>query len=301
MDKMELKALVKSFKGLQKLRVQTGLRLMTTFKLKLGQGPSEKEETLDKESKDILEELRLSYNRITDGILDPNKLLRKRKFKGEGYITTDAEFALVRNYIFLKEQEEEQLKNIGRFIKTFLIYTQFLEKVSGIGPAIAAMIISEIDISKAKYASSVWKYCGLDVVMVENEKGELVGEGRSRRAAHLIDVPYIDRNGKEKTKKSITFNPDIKTTLIGIMGPSFLKRKDKNPYTKVYYQYKHRLENHAVYKNTTDLHRHNMAIRKMVKRFLVDLYIVWREIEGLEVHPEYSEAKLGMKHGAEAA
>ncbi len=44
--------------------------------------------------------------------------------------------------------------------------------------------------------------------------------------------------------------------------------------------------------------RHNMALRYMVKRFLVDLYKVWRALEGLPIAPEYSEAKLGMKHSS---
>jgi hypothetical protein len=34
----------------------------------------------------------------------------------------------------------------------------------------------------------------------------------------------------------------------------------------------------------------------MIKRFLVDLYKAWRPLEGLPVAPEYSEAKLGLKH-----
>ena len=34
----------------------------------------------------------------------------------------------------------------------------------------------------------------------------------------------------------------------------------------------------------------------MVKRFLVDLYINWRTLEGLPVVEEYAVAKLGMTH-----
>lgn len=41
-----------------------------------------------------------------------------------------------------------------------------------------------------------------------------------------------------------------------------------------------------------------MAMRYMVKRFLVDLYVAWRTIEGLTVEPEYNEGKLGHKHAA---
>jgi len=41
-----------------------------------------------------------------------------------------------------------------------------------------------------------------------------------------------------------------------------------------------------------------MAIRFMVKRFLVDLYFAWRTLDGLPVEPEYQESKLGHKHAA---
>ena len=41
-----------------------------------------------------------------------------------------------------------------------------------------------------------------------------------------------------------------------------------------------------------------MAVRYMVKRFLVDLYVAWRKLEGLPVASEYSEGKLGIKHKA---
>lgn len=39
-----------------------------------------------------------------------------------------------------------------------------------------------------------------------------------------------------------------------------------------------------------------MALRYMVKRFLVDLYKAWRALEGLPVIQEYSEAVLNMPH-----
>jgi len=77
-----------------------------------------------------------------------------------------------------------------------------------------------------------------------------------------------------------------------------LKVKE-SPYKEAYYNYKNRLENSPIYKEKTKLHRHRMAMRYMVKRFLVDLHIKWRTLEGLEVFEEYSIGKLGMKHGPE--
>ena len=39
-----------------------------------------------------------------------------------------------------------------------------------------------------------------------------------------------------------------------------------------------------------------MALRYMVKRFLVDLYKEWRSIEGLTIVEEYAVRKLGLVH-----
>ena len=144
-----------------------------------------------------------------------------------------------------------------------------------------------IDISAAKYPSSLWAYAGLDVASN--------GAGRSRKKEHLVEREYIDKEGNKATRVGITFNPFLKTKLIGVLASSFLRAGD-NEYSRIYYTYKHRLENHAVHKEKTKGHRHNMSNRYMIKRFLVDLYIHWRTLEGLTVAPEYNEAKLGHKH-----
>ena len=151
------------------------------------------------------------------------------------------------------------------------------------------VIISEIDIHKARYASSLFKYAGLDVAAD--------GRGRSRKAEHLVKVQYTNAKGAQVERNSITFNPFLKSKLIAVLGVSFLRAKD-SPYAKFYYDYKHRLESHEKYKDVTKLHRHNMAIRKMVKAFLADLYVHWRTLENLPVAAPYHEAMLGHVHRA---
>ena len=44
----------------------------------------------------------------------------------------------------------------------------------------AGVLISEFDIHRARYPSSMWKYAGLDVARD--------GRGRSRKAEHLVEV-----------------------------------------------------------------------------------------------------------------
>ena len=65
----------------------------------------------------------------------------------------------------------------------------------------------------------------------------------------------------------------------------------------MYYDYKQRLENHPNHKNKTQAHKHNMALRFIVKQFLVALYTNWRKLEGLPVSLPYSEGVLGKIHG----
>jgi hypothetical protein len=53
---------------------------------------------------------------------------------------------------------------------------------------------------------------------------DVVGDkGRSRIKEHLVDQTYIDAEGNEQTKKGISFNPFMKTKLIGVLGSSFVK------------------------------------------------------------------------------
>jgi hypothetical protein len=42
-------------------------------------------------------------------------------------------------------------------------------------------------------------------------------------------------------------------------------------------------------------HRHQMAIRYIVKIFLIDLHVAWRQMEGLPLSQPYHVAKLGMR------
>ncbi len=379
-NRASLRAVVRGAYDIQKLRMQVGLRVVNNKKAQLGQAPGEKERELDTDGRELLKSIRLCYNRLTDGITEGLKAgdFNKIDFsKGEDLISDATELSLVNQYIQMLEAEESHFKLMGRLVADFPIWKAFLEGVKGIGPAMAGVIISEIDISKAKYASSIWRYSGLDVstrwvlqktkigranpakaepsldlpmeldavehddecvineknatltrvqtseddvpalewdspnAVASNEEAVITFErdgyqieatyrkfhngGRSRRKEHLVDVKYTDKDGKEKIRKGITFNPFLKTKLVGVLGTCFLRSRGCQ-YRKCYDDYKHRLENHPKHIEKSKGHRHNMAIRYMVKIFLIDLYSHWRKLEKLPVHPPYHEAKLGLKH-----
>lgn len=324
----ELRAFVRGAYDLQELRIQTGSRLVANFKAKLGQAPSKREDGLSSEAKMILSDLREAYRRLTDGIAT---FPRMKSFEGNEVISSYSELCFTHEYIELEKVESTAFRNLVNILSEFEIWTTFLKDVRGCGPAMAAVIISELDISKSKYASSLCAYAGLDVYN---------GSGRSRREEHRREVEYIDRNGKKQTRLGLTYNPWLKSKLLAVLGGSFLKsvswrdlpagaekdiaedwkrwNKKKevwqqkvllSPYAKVYYDYKNRLENHAKWgiahdgENKDDYHnhvypgrRHRMAMRYMIKIFLQDLYKAWRPLVGLPVYDPYHEAKLGLYH-----
>jgi hypothetical protein len=167
-----------------------------------------------------------------------------------------------------------------------------------------------------------------------------------------VKKEYINKEGNVAERDSITFNPFLKTKLIGVLGSSFLRAgktlvdgkklgaalrlklaleegfvqakgkgvekqgdqvmtflqskghvvsAEPSVYGRFYYDYKNRIENMPAHADKTDGHRHNMAIRYMIKRFLVDYYVAAKTAAGLPVMPEYSEGKLGIIHTKKAA
>jgi hypothetical protein len=271
----------------QKGRVAFGNRLAAQFRAKIGIAASTE---ADEDQTEILATIKGDYKRIADALAEGSRI-NPKNFKGAGIISDYAEFSIVKFYMDMLANEEGAFSRLKHILRPIPIYRDFLEKVSGIGPAMAGVIISEIDIHKARTPSSLWKYAGLDV-------GD-DGQGRSRKKQHLVETHYKNREGEDAVRNGITFNPFLKTKIMGVLASSFIKCGN-DTYEPIYRQYKHRLESHPVYgaEDVSKGRRHNMAMRYMVKMFLIDLYKAWRALEGLEVKPPYHEAKLGMMHGA---
>lgn len=289
MNRSMLRAMVRGAYDLQKLRVQSGLRIVAAFKVTLGQMPGKSEEELSEEAESLLKDLRKEYDRITDALTESGKKrITKEFFSGYKLISGETEYSLIQEYVRLLLAEEQQFRDIGKALKEFPIWTQFLEGVRGVGPAMAGVIISEIDISKAQYPSSLHKYAGLDVADD--------GKGRSRKKEHLVQVEYTDKDGRPATRNGITFNPFLKTKLVGVLGSSFIKLGGH--YREIYDGYKNRLQNRPDMSEESKGHIHNMAVRYMIKIFLIDLHRHWRELEGFEPTVPYHVAKLGLRDHA---
>lgn len=259
-----IRTMVRSAYDLQQVRIQDGNRVTGNFKAKLGmKSDGMTEDQLAKEDKKVLDKLRESYKRITDGIVQEGKdaiegkLPTAKKFVGDELISSYAELILVDQYMVLLNAEESHFNKLNGLLKCMPIYNEFLEGVTGCGTAMSAVLISEIDITKAEYPSSLHAYAGLDCVIVgkyTDEAGkeffipawkieefyqtndsdvvmmthdrypvELTSVGRSRKDFCLVKREYVSKDGENKVRDSITFNPFLKTKLIGVLGPSFLK------------------------------------------------------------------------------
>ncbi len=292
-DRAHIRAAVRSLYDMQKLRIQNGNRIAAAFRYKLGLHSSEKEESNDV-ANNLLNELRKELDRITDGIA---QLTKRIKFESP-LITTYGELKLIETYDRQIEAEDQCAKAIVDMLSEFPI-SQWLAGVRGCGPLMSGVIVSEINIEKCNSISALWKYCGLDVVQVADAKtGGFKGEGRSRRQHHLEPKEYTNAQGEVVQTKGISFNPFLKTKMVGVLGSSFIKAG--GPYRELYDNYKFRLQNHPVHSQKTKAHIHNMAVRYMVKQFLADLWTEWRTLEGLPVRSNYAEGKLGIKHSKAA-
>lgn len=165
--------------------------------------------------------------------------------------------------------------------------------VKGIGPVTAAYCTVYIELDgifpegheragqeKARHASSLWKYVGLDCASHERyTKGETSGGNKTLRTI-LYTMADSQMRGKgdyryiyDRTKKKL--ENSCKVT------------KSRNTQGKLI---------EVAWRDTKPCHRHGAALRAIMKHFLADYWMVGRTLAGLETGPLYPEAVLGGSH-----
>lgn len=306
-----LRLMTRGAYSLQKLRIQTGLRLCANFRDKLKESgeiktADEDEDELSEKAKKIIDILKQDYRRLTEGVARNRTLPRREGFKGAGVISDFTELVLVHQYESLERQEREHFKHIGEALEEIPVFVDYLDSQRGIGPAMAAVLVTSFDIHKAVRPSQFWAIAGLDVGPD--------GLARSRRKEHLIEREYVAKDGTTKTKMSTTFDPWLQSRMLGVLGGSLLR--SGSPYRKYYDQYRHRIETDPNRRKGTlvdkkkaraagesgediwhPLRIHRSSMRYMVKQFIADYWRQWRLIESLPVVPTYHEAKQGGHSG----
>jgi hypothetical protein len=256
----------------------------------------------------------------------------------------------------LNALEKEALKEVIRLIKYHPVWA-YLKEIRGVGPTMAGVLISEIDITRCNTVSQLWAYCGLavgpDGKAVRKKKGEklgynpwlkskvvkVLGESFIKSCSYDPDIGYctsaVERDADGKQITYVDENGKTKKKMIKVPFPQGVV-----PYRKFYDDKKHRRESQLIdkcmacegtgkvkrvqreeetvpgqKKSRTEIecpnceggtkqpfwgasqdHRHKDGVRIMVKQFLMDLWVHWRTIEGLEVRAPYAEEYLGRVH-----
>ena len=158
------------------------------------------------------------------------------------------------------ELEQSTTKLIADAVKEHEMWDWF-DRVQGVGPGLAGILLANIDIEKAHTVSGMWKYCGMGVTNGESD--------RLRKGEKL---------GYNKTLKRTCF----------LIATSFMRAD--SPYRAEYEEAKARYE--LTRPQWTPGHRHAAAQRKMVKLFLSHLWTEWRTRRGLPVSQPYAYAML---------
>lgn len=274
-----LRPLVRGLYQLQKLRIQTGNRLVNHYLKKMGVEPGEETPS---EVKEILSRVKKDYKRLTDSLAEGTV---ETYCSEEGLISSAAELAFVEQYFTQLREERREVRKLSELLAEHPLWKLWLKHVKGVGPMMTGVLLSELKLERARYPSSFWKYCGLDVAPD--------GKGRSRRKGHLVEREYIDKDGKPAKRKGLSFNPFLKTKVMGVLTQSMLYVNSQ--YRVVYDNYRARLDNHPVYRDRPKAHKMWMSRRYMAKIFLRDLFIVMCRLSGRKEPKPYEEAKLGMK------
>jgi Transposase IS116/IS110/IS902 family len=220
----------------------------------------------------------------------------------------------------LHQAERNALGDIRLHLSTMPAYNKVLadrERYKGIGPTLAAVILSEVDITRCDTVSALWRYAGLSVVPSgrcnacfdpvspterRDEDGEILYShdfNRSKKCPLGQYIPGDDVLESAKAErgikgKKLPFNRFFKTKMVGVMAGCLLK--SGSPFRKYYDDYKHRLTVKKWGRN--DGHRHQAAMRYMTKMVLQDIWHNWRQLEGYPVRESYATEYLGKIHAA---
>lgn len=169
----------------------------------------------------------------------------------------------------LNRLENRLERRCAYHLKAFPIWTDYLSRISGVGPRLGSSLISIIATPKRfENNTALYKYAGL---------ASIDGEIQKRR----------------KGQKS-EWSSELKTTLYKL-SDSFIKVG--RGYRDLYDQFKKRenLINQGREKPLTKGHIDMRTRRRVLKLFLSHLLQRWRELEGLPVRKPYPIEYLGHK------
>lgn len=227
---------------------------------------------------------------------------------------------LLRRY----EEEEQFADGVLENLTALHPAYDWFSKIKGIGKENIGKPLGKMDVHKAPHISSFWKFCGFHVVdghapkPIKGKKLDFVKELRTlwwRVGTSLMKAgirhkcvgcnEMISSQEMQKGQCPNCSNSDFINIGISWFGAFYLERK------KEYYQ-RYINKGWQIVKSEdlptkdgkkhepegviSEGHIHQMAMRKMIKRFLAGLWLVWRKAEGLPLSNPYVIDKLGHQH-----
>ena len=171
----------------------------------------------------------------------------------------------------LRDTERALARRLDLWSREHPLRENYLSTVKGIGPIFSSGLIAWLEpISRFDNISRLWKYCGL-------------APGQRRRKG--------ERAG---------YNPRLKTFMWKIAASFEKQNAARCKYRRIYDEKKSYYASRPDLKEAVDKkvkgarqHIRLMAMRYTVKRFLADLWLVWRKMEGLPVTKPYAIDILG--------
>ena len=171
-------------------------------------------------------------------------------------------------------REERELRGaLATILETHPAWA-WLGRVRGIGPTLAARLLSRLRIERAPTPSAFWRYCGLgtDVVATPDAAGTDGTPGTVR-----VAQPRLRRG------EAATYNPAAKVVCY-LIGLSLMRQGGAY---KAYYR-ERRAGLEVTRADWTAARRHLGALRSTEKLLLVHLWTAWRAALGLPLLGPYT-------------
>ena len=143
------------------------------------------------------------------------------------------------------EIEAKLRKQLDESVKTTPEWKEFFAKIPGVGPVIAATLISHLNPWLTKTVGGAWKRLGIDTVetpfvMIEDKKVyltfedgiELLMKGedvqfdfipQSCKSYHMVLREYVNADGKIAVRRSATYSPHVKAQMTFTTPASLIK------------------------------------------------------------------------------
>jgi len=252
------------------------------------------------ENLDQLKSLFDGYKQIQKTRLKVNNQILASKRHTDTLDEIDMAFLdnILKEILDKEKAKEKQIKIWVKENKNIPIISSMLS-VNGVGEIFITACLTYIDIHKARHASSLWRYFGYHTPC------------HKRKEKLETPIEYINHEGKNKKRWYSPGNQTLRCQAYVTAG-CFLKGKN-NLYKEIYYNRKAKTEIsekitstrltgkkglHAMmWKDVKKIHRHEDALRVMMKFYIADLWYVWRSLEGLSVNDLYVKEHLGHESG----